>query len=86
MTLKVDKAGRVILPKQVRDRLQLRPGSDLELQEIPGGIVLKRVDQRPSLVRKNGLWIHQGKAPRGFDWGSVVDAIRDDRIKDATGL
>jgi hypothetical protein len=30
MTLKMDKAGRVILPKPVRDRLGLHEGSDLE--------------------------------------------------------
>ena len=86
MTLKVDKAGRIILPKPIRDRLQLRAGSDLELQEIPGGVVLKPVEQRPSLVRRNGLLVHQGKAPRGFDWAEMVDAVREDRLKDATGL
>ena len=41
MTLKIDRAGRVILPKPVRDRLGLRAGSDLEIQETPEGVVLK---------------------------------------------
>jgi AbrB family looped-hinge helix DNA binding protein len=31
MTLKIDKAGRVILPKPVRDRLGLHESSDLEI-------------------------------------------------------
>lgn len=76
MTLKMDKAGRVILPKPVRDRLGLREGSDLELLETPDGLVLKPTGQRPSMIRKQGLWVHTGKLPPGFD---IVQAIRDDR-------
>ena len=34
MTLKIDKAGRVVPPKPVRDRLRLRAGSDLEIEEL----------------------------------------------------
>ncbi len=48
MTLKIDKAGRVVLPKPVRDRLGLHEGSDLEILETPEGVVLKAAGQRPS--------------------------------------
>ncbi len=76
MTLKIDKAGRVILPKPVRDRLGLHEGSDLEMVETPEGVMLKPVEARPSMVKKQGLWVHTGKVPPGFD---VLQAIRDDR-------
>jgi AbrB family looped-hinge helix DNA binding protein len=76
MTLKIDKAGRVVLPKPVRDRLGLREGSDLEMLETPDGVVLKAAGQRPSLIKKQGLWVHTGKVPPGFD---LVQAVRDDR-------
>jgi AbrB family looped-hinge helix DNA binding protein len=86
MTLKIDKAGRVILPKPVRDRLGLREGSDLEILEIPDGVVLKPAERRPSMVKKQGLWVHTGKLPPGFD---IVQAIRNDReerIRKVAGL
>ena len=86
MTLKMDKAGRVILPKPVRDRLGLHEGSDLEMQETPEGVMLKPVELRPSMVKKQGLWVHTGQVPPGFD---VVEAIRDDRadrIRKLSGL
>lgn len=86
MTLKIDKAGRIILPKPVRDRLQLREGSELLLEERPDGLTLRPVDQRSSMVQDDGLLVHQGKVPRGFDWDSAVDAIRDEQIKNASGL
>ena len=76
MTLKIDKAGRVILPKPLRDRLGLREGSDLEILETPEGIILKPVEHRPSMIKKQGLWVHTGKVPKGYD---IVQAIRDDR-------
>jgi AbrB family looped-hinge helix DNA binding protein len=47
MTLKVDRAGRVILPKPVRERLGLQEGSDLDLLEPPEGVLLKPAVERP---------------------------------------
>jgi AbrB family looped-hinge helix DNA binding protein len=33
--------GQLILPKEIRERLRLGPGSEVEIQEVPGGILLK---------------------------------------------
>jgi AbrB family looped-hinge helix DNA binding protein len=85
MTVKIDKSGRIVLPKPVRERFHLREGSELELEERSDGLTLRPVEQRPSMVRKNGIWVHLGKVPRGFDWDTAVDAIREERIKDTSG-
>ena len=86
MTIKIDKAGRIVLPKPLRERFHLREGSELELEERPDGVTLRPVEQRSSMAQEKGVWVHLGKVPRGFDWGSVVEAIRDERIKDASGI
>ena len=86
MTLKMDKAGRIILPKPVRDRLGLHEGSDLEVEETPEGVMLKPVEARPSMVKKQGLWVHTGKVPPGFDVVQAVRDDRDDRIRKLSGL
>jgi AbrB family looped-hinge helix DNA binding protein len=39
----LDKAGRVVLPKPVRDEMQLRAGDSLELESSEDRIVLRRV-------------------------------------------
>jgi AbrB family looped-hinge helix DNA binding protein len=85
MTIKIDKAGRIVLPKPVRERLHLREGSELELEERADGLTLRPIEQRPSMVREHGIWVHLGKVPRGFDWDVVVDAVREERIKDTSG-
>lgn len=79
MTVKIDKAGRIVLPKDVRDRLRLRAGTSLELEERVEGLVLRPVRQRPSMIQKDGVWVHLGKAPRGFDWSRIVGDDRDER-------
>ena len=86
MNVKIDKAGRIVLPKPIRDRLRLRQGSDLELEERPEGLLLKPVDQKPSMTRKNGILVHLGKLPEDFDWDNMVNADREDRIKYLSGL
>jgi AbrB family looped-hinge helix DNA binding protein len=77
MTLRMDKAGRVILPKPVRERLGLHAGSDLEMQETAEGLVLKPADRRPSLVRKGSFLVHTGELPRGYDILKAIDQDRD---------
>ena len=86
MTLRIDKAGRVILPKPVRDRLGLHEGSDLEMVETPEGLVLKPVEPHPSMVKKQGLWVHTGRIPPGFDIVQSVRDEREDRIRKLAGL
>jgi AbrB family looped-hinge helix DNA binding protein len=86
MTLKIDKAGRVILPKPVRDRFGLHAGSDLEIRETPEGIVLRPVHQRPSLIKKGVFWVYTGEIPPGYDILKAIDEDREERMRKAWGL
>ena len=86
MTLKMDKAGRVILPKPVREQLGLHAGSDLEIQETPEGIILRPAHRRPSLVKKGSFWLHTGEIPPGYDILKAIDEDREDRTRKAWGL
>jgi AbrB family looped-hinge helix DNA binding protein len=85
MHVKIDKAGRIVLPKPVRDRFRLRQGSDLEVEERPEGVLLKPVNQRPSMIKENGFLVHLGELPRGLDWDELVDVAREERIKEISG-
>ena len=71
MNVKVDK-----LPKPVRERLRLRTGTNPELEEIPEGILLRPIRQC-SLVGKDGMLVHPGKLPRGFDCDRLMEDSRD---------
>lgn len=54
MRITVDAAGRVVIPKQVRDRLHIKPGSTLELDETGGHVELRPVG-REVWVDRSGV-------------------------------
>lgn len=81
MSLRIDKSGRIVVPKPLRERLGLKPDVELEVLEQPGGILLRPVGQRPSMIRVDGLWVHQGVAEPGANWDRVLDDVREERIE-----
>jgi AbrB family looped-hinge helix DNA binding protein len=87
MTVKIDNAGRVVIPKPVRERLGLKPGSDLELSEGPDGLILKPVVHKaPAMIRERGLWVHQGVPTGTLDLNRAIEQVREERVRDILGL
>ena len=82
MTVTIDKAGRIIVPKDLRLRLGLRANTELEIVDHPGGLLLRLLESRPSLVKMNGLLVHQGRLEDGADLDRIVDSVREERIQD----
>jgi AbrB family looped-hinge helix DNA binding protein len=84
--IKIDKAGRVVIPKSVRERFRFGEGGELQLEEFPGGIFLTPLRLAPSMVRENGNLVHLGRVPRCFDWNQFIEDIREEQIKELSGL
>ncbi|PYX95685.1 MAG: AbrB/MazE/SpoVT family DNA-binding domain-containing protein [Acidobacteria bacterium] len=82
MNVRVDKAGRIVLPKPLRDRLGLKAGSSLELSENSDGLLLRLAVSRSSLVKRNGRWVYTGKAPRDINWERLVEEDRELRDRE----
>jgi len=81
MELRIDKAGRIVVPKPLRERLGFKPDTDLEAIEQPEGVLLKRVEQRPSVVKVDGLWVHLGSAEPGANWQRILEDVREGRLQ-----
>jgi len=81
MELKIDKAGRIVVPKPLRERLGFKPDTELEAIEQPEGVLLRRVEQRPPMVKVDGLWVHQGSAEPGANWERILEDVREERIE-----
>jgi AbrB family looped-hinge helix DNA binding protein len=80
MNLKIDKAGRIVVPKPLRERLGFKPDTELAMVEQPDGVLLKRIQEQPSMVKVNGMWVHQGSAEPGANWDRIVEDAREERI------
>ncbi len=83
MRLRIDKSGRIVVPKPLRDRLGLKPGTELEAVDQSGGVFLRVVEQRPAMVKIDGLWVHQGVAQPGANWDRILEEVREERIEAA---
>ena len=81
MTLRMDKAGRIILPKPLRERLGLKPDMQLEALEQADGVLLRALAQRPSMVKIDGLWVHQGTPEAAANWDRVLEDVREERVE-----
>jgi AbrB family looped-hinge helix DNA binding protein len=57
--LMIDKAGRVVIPKAVRDELQLDPGDTLELEAVGDSLTLRPVRPSSPLRKVKGVWVHR---------------------------
>jgi AbrB family looped-hinge helix DNA binding protein len=73
-TISIDKAGRVVLPKAVRDALQIAPGDSLELESSEDHIVLRPARGKVRVYKKQGVWVLHGDAP--LSAGAVEETIR----------
>jgi AbrB family looped-hinge helix DNA binding protein len=56
MVTTIDQAGRIVIPKPIRDRLGLRGGEQVQVEEREGEIVVSRPRPGARLVRtEHGL-------------------------------
>jgi AbrB family looped-hinge helix DNA binding protein len=62
-TISVDKAGRVVLPKPVRDALQIAPGDSLELESSEDQIILRPARATGRMYKKDGMWVFDSGEP-----------------------
>ncbi len=77
VTITLGKAGRLVVPKAIRDSLGLHEGSRLKL-EIQGGKLLAVPEPDPVTINlKDGFPVIQGGAP--LTRGTIVNAIKADR-------
>lgn len=77
VTIRVGKAGRVVIPKVIRDDLGLNEGSRLKL-EIQGGKLHAAPEPDPvSITLENGFPVIRG-GPR-LGPGAIVKAIKEQR-------
>lgn len=86
-TVTIDKAGRVVIPKRLRDELQLAPGDSLALEFDGERVVLKPVQTAPIMRKKRGIWVLSGgPKPTEDDTRRMIEEARLERERRILGL
>lgn len=83
MKTTLDRFGRVIVPKGIRDRLGLVPGAELTIDEHDNEVVLKLVEHAAPLTLENGVLVFTGTAKS--DLTDAVRVLREDRQRMVAG-
>ena len=78
--LTLDKAGRVVLPKPLRDELLLGPGDTLELESQGERITLRPVRGAMPLRKERGIWVYRtGRALSAATTEQTLRQVREQR-------
>ena len=84
--LTIDKAGRVVIPKPLRDALQLEAGDALELQSAGEEITLRPVRGSGPLTQEKGIWVFRSGEPlTSKSTDEMLERIRRERDRDNLG-
>lgn len=83
-TITVDRAGRVVLPKPVRDKLQLSAGDSLELESSEGQIILRPVRGTAQMRMRDGIWVFRtGQPISAASVNETIQQVRNERAESA---
>jgi AbrB family looped-hinge helix DNA binding protein len=78
--LTIDKAGRVVIPKPLREELHLEPGDALEMESAGEEITLRPVRGTGPLTKEHGVWVfHAGQPLPASATDRMLQQIRDER-------
>jgi len=78
--LTIDKAGRVVIPKPLREELHLEPGDSLDMESAGEQITLRPVRGTGPLSKEHGVWVfHSGQPLAASATDEMLEQIRQER-------
>ena len=87
-TLTLDKAGRIVLPKPIREELQIGPGDSLEVEASAEAIVLRPARGSGKMMKEQGVWVFHagtGTSVTAETVKKTVNRIRRERERKVLG-
>jgi AbrB family looped-hinge helix DNA binding protein len=82
--LTLDKAGRVMIPKPLRQELHLGPGDTLQLDSEGEQITLRPMRSKALFKKERGVLVYQGE-PTEASVTAVIDRERERRLREFMG-
>lgn len=79
MLLTLDRFGRVVLPKAIRNELGLRPGDVLEAERENDTIVLRPSARKDYLRREGRILVFAGRPAGNFE--GLLKNMREERVE-----
>lgn len=77
MLATIDAGGRVVVPKEVRERLGLRAGAQVELTEVDGALEIAPVVTPMRVVEQDGIVVLEAREPMPTLTAEQVRAVQE---------
>ena len=81
----LDKAGRVVIPKLLREELSLNAGDSLRLESHGDQITLHPVRASMPIRKEDGVWVYRSGQPTNVSIRRLIDEGREERHRAIVG-
>ncbi len=79
--ISIDKAGRVVLPKALREKMRVEAGDDLLVEAEGDRITLRPVRPEALLKKELGIWVYKGESS-SVSIPELIEAEREKRVQE----
>ena len=80
-TVEIDKAGRIVVPKKMRDALHLVGGTRMSIRRQDNTLVIEQETKGRGLYRKNGMLVYDPGPNFPYNPVDPVADAREDRLR-----
>lgn len=78
-TVTLDKAGRLVIPRAIREKLHFGPGTRLNIEALGDRVQLSEAPAKTRIARRSGRRVIAGW--EGFDAAEAVNEMRNQRME-----
>lgn len=84
MKAAIDRAGRLVIPKAIREQAGFKPGMSLEVKYRDGRVEIEPVQRRIKLKRKGSFWVFSSPGMPTLTQEQVnetIESLREERLE-----
>jgi AbrB family looped-hinge helix DNA binding protein len=85
-TTEIDKAGRLVVPKKLRESLHLTPGTRVVLRKQGNLLTVQPEQPEGKLIMKSGFWVWDPGVSTSLDVVQLIEHDRADQARHSLGL
>src|SRR2546423_5359683 len=86
ISIPIDEAGRIVLPKCVREELAVKPGDTLKVAIHGSSVILTPNKEQFGFIRKGKALVFSSPGPETLDHETVRRILEEERAQGEKGL
>lgn len=84
-TVTLDQAGRMVLPRQIREALRIGPGDSIKVETEGDRVILSPIRTRAGIQKERGIWVYRSGTHSKASLPALIDEMRKAREREVLG-